>query len=85
MRTIDEIAAEIKKNGYANLTDEEIGAWVESCKEEAATEALTSAKLNAVQDAIKETTANQKRIADAALEAFNAAVSGSTAPVTLEF
>lgn len=85
MRTIDETADEIKKNGYSNLTDEEIEAWVESRKEEAATEALTAAKLSAVQDAIKETTASQKRIADAALEAFNAAVSGGSAPVTLEF
>lgn len=85
MRTINEIAVEIKKNGYANLTDEEIEAWVESRKEEAATEALTTAKLSAIQDAIKETTANQKRIADAALEAFNAAVSGGSDPVTLEF
>lgn len=85
MRTIDETVAEIKANGYANLTDDEIEAYVAWKGEIAAAEATASEAFKAQQAVLQATAEAQAKLADAAVARFNELVTVGVSPVALDF
>jgi glucokinase len=85
MRTIDETVAEIEANGYANLADEEIEAYVRWKSEIAAAEATASETFKSQQAVLQAAAEGQAKLADAAIERFNEIVTAGVSPVALDF
>ena len=85
MRTIDETIDEIRANGYTNLTDDEIEAYVDWKAEIAAREATSAEAFKAQQAALQANADAQAKIADAAIARFNELVTVGVSPVALDF
>ena len=84
MRTIDETCAEIKANGYANLTDEEVEAYMEWKTANALRDAEFQSKLKANQAAADAIIAAQQTIADNAVARYNEIMCNQPVPVKVE-
>lgn len=84
MRTIDEICAEVKTNGYGALTDEEIDAYM-SWKTDVALNAEEFKNKMAATNAAMQAVANaQQAIADNAIKQYNATLTSQFTPAKVE-
>lgn len=84
MRTIDEIAAEVKASGYGDLTDEEIDAYMSWKTNVALNAEEFKNKLAATNAAMLAVAEAQQSIADNAIKQYNATLTSQFTPAKVE-
>lgn len=84
MRTIDEILDEKDKNGYTNLTDEEIDAYVAWQQSVALASDEYEARKSAINEQMDAAIAAQQAIADNAIAAYNNVLAHQFVPVSIK-